>query len=199
MENVVMIIEDELIIAHDLAQLLQSSGYKVVGIAKNSDQALAIFNQHEVHLILCDINIQGEKDGIETIKMLTKNKKVAVIYISAYSDANTGNRAIETSPAAFLIKPYNERNLQLSIELALHKLNESKKINDADAFHLLFSKREWDIIHEIQKGKTSQQIADDLFISKLTVEKHRSNILKKADCKSATELISLLYQKKMID
>ena len=70
-----LIIEDEALIAKDLSYLLEDLGYKCVGIAKNYERAMYLFNSNAVDLILCDINIDGEKDGIETVKELNEIKK----------------------------------------------------------------------------------------------------------------------------
>lgn len=79
MENTknVLIIEDEILIAEDLAFLLEDMGYRHIGIANNSEKALELFCNHQVDLVLCDININGDKDGIETVQVLLQYKKNA--------------------------------------------------------------------------------------------------------------------------
>jgi DNA-binding NarL/FixJ family response regulator len=190
----VLIIEDEILIAKDISFLLEDLGFNCVGIAKNSQKAQFLFSTYHIDLILCDININGEKDGIETIELLSKTKKVPVIYLSAHSDDEIINRAMSTMPYSYLVKPYNERNLHVAINLALHHHEKENKPSDPNDFLNQFTKREKNIIQLLAAGKNSLEIADILVISEKTVSKHRSNILKKGNCKSSTELLHKYYQ-----
>jgi DNA-binding NarL/FixJ family response regulator len=190
----ILIIEDELLIAQDLSYLLQDLGFNCVGIAKNYERAMFLFNTNDVHLILCDINIEGEKDGIDTALALNKIKKNPVIYLSAYSDHELITRITDTSTYGYLVKPYNERSLEVAINMSINKFyqNEFQAVNED--FLSNFTSREIEIIKLLAAGKSSLEIADILFISPQTVSKHRSNILKKSGCKSSTELIHQYYQ-----
>ena len=116
----ILLIEDEAVLALDLSDLLQAEGYAVVGIADNGPQALALYQAHQVDLVLCDIRIQGPWDGIETVARLGGGQAVPVIYLSAYSDPAMRERAIQTLPAAYLLKPVTLDSLRVAIELALH-------------------------------------------------------------------------------
>ncbi|WKK74440.2 response regulator transcription factor [Marivirga salinae] len=190
----ILIIEDELLIAQDLSYLVEDLGFKCIGIAKNYERAMFLFNTNDVHLILCDINIEGDKDGIETVFALNKIKKIPVIYLSAYSDQELIKRITDSSTFGYLVKPYNERSLEVAINMAINKFyqNEFKAVNKD--FLSNFTSREIEIIKLLAAGKSSLEIADILFISPQTVSKHRSNILKKSGCKSSTELIHHYYQ-----
>ncbi|PKK37544.1 DNA-binding response regulator [Siphonobacter sp. SORGH_AS_0500] len=137
----VLIIEDEAVLAMDLCDTLETEGYYVVGIANNGKRALEIYQQNQVDLVLCDINIKGEWDGIETINQLQNIKNVPVIYITALADKETKDRAKLTYPAAYLFKPINNANLNISIELAIQNFlardasgytKDQNKITDKD-------------------------------------------------------------------
>ena len=119
----ILIIEDEAVLALDLCDLLQAEGYVVVGIADNGPQALALYQDQRVDLVLCDICIQGPWDGIETVTRLGNGQRVPVIYLSAFSDRDTRERAIQTMPAAYLLKPVTLDSLRVAIELALYALS----------------------------------------------------------------------------
>jgi DNA-binding NarL/FixJ family response regulator len=190
----ILIIEDELLIAQDLSYLLEDLGFKCIGIAKNYERAMLLFNTNEVHLILCDINIEGEKDGIETVSALNQIKRIPIIYLSAYSDHKIITRISDASTYGYLVKPYNERSLEVAINVAINKFyqTEIKAVNKD--FLSNFTSREIEIIKLLAAGKSSSEIAEILFISPQTVSKHRSNILKKSGCKSSTELIHQYYQ-----
>ena len=116
----IMIVEDESIVAMDLAMRLQKAGYEVVGMADNSDDALTLFKEEEPDLVLMDININGEKDGIETAKLLKKVRDVPLIFLTAFSQSENVNRAKEANPSAYLVKPFNNDSLYTSIEIAIH-------------------------------------------------------------------------------
>ncbi|WP_215224415.1 response regulator transcription factor [Echinicola shivajiensis] len=189
----VLIIEDEILIAKDLAYLLEDIGYENTGIANSGERALELFKKNKVDLLLCDININGSMDGIETVKSIQKYKKVPVIYISAFSDPITVNRAIETSPSSFLTKPYNERSVQIAIDLAIANFNNTNKNLEENEVFQQLTQREREIILLIAEGKTSADIAEQLFISPTTAAKHRNNILAKTGCNNTSEVIKLLY------
>ena len=120
----ILVIEDEAVLALDLCDLLQAEGYQVVGIADNGPAALALYQGHPVDLVLCDIRIQGPWDGIETVtRLASPGHPVPVIYLSTYSDRATRERALQTLPAAYLLKPVTPDSLRVAIELALHTLS----------------------------------------------------------------------------
>lgn len=126
-ENVhILIVEDESIVAMDLAAGLEMDGYVVAGIADHYEEAQAIFLKNQVDIVLMDIHIQGGKDGIETAARLMKLKPVPLIYLTAFTDAATVERVKETNPSAFLTKPYSIENVRIAIELALHHFAEAK-------------------------------------------------------------------------
>lgn len=115
----VLIVEDESIVALDLATGLEKDGYNVIGIADNSEEAVGLFKENEVDIVLMDINIIGDKDGITTAAELLQLRPVPVIYLTAFTDSKTISRVKETHPAAFLTKPYNISNVRIAIELAI--------------------------------------------------------------------------------
>jgi len=115
----ILVVEDEAVLALDLAELLESEGYTVVGTAASGPQALALFQQHHVDLLLCDIRLQGPWDGIETARRLAAERPVPLVYLTAMADRATLTRALPTAPAAYLAKPVNVAGLRAAIEVAL--------------------------------------------------------------------------------
>ena len=115
----ILIVEDENILAMELSDCLENEGYYVVGIANNGRKALDQFCHQRVDLLLCDIVIRGDWDGIETADRLTAEHPVPIIYLTALSDTQTLERAKRTHPAAFLTKPYQVVSLRTAIELAI--------------------------------------------------------------------------------
>ena len=129
----ILIVEDDAIVAMDLEDTLQTKDYRIAGIADNGREALSFVEKETIDLMLLDIQIKGDWDGIETARQLMSVKDIPFIYLTAFSDGETIERAKETKPAAYLIKPYQPRNLLVAIDLALHNFalrqtNPSKTI-----------------------------------------------------------------------
>jgi two-component system, response regulator PdtaR len=124
----IMIVEDESIVAMDLSAGLEHDGYTVVGIADNYEEAVQLFSANTVDILLMDIHIQGDKDGVETATALMKIKQVPLIYLTAFTDATTIERVKHTNPAAFLTKPYSIENVRIAIDLALYHFAEAKPV-----------------------------------------------------------------------
>ena len=116
----ILLVEDEAILAMEMSETLEMEGYEVVGTAADGRRALDIFRQEPVDLLLCDINIKGDWDGIETVQHMMAVRAVPVIYLTAFSDAETIERAKQTYPAAYIPKPYNLTGLRIAIEMALN-------------------------------------------------------------------------------
>ena len=117
----VLIVEDEAIIAMDLAQRLENYGYTVTGIAASSDQAIELFDATSPDLVMMDIVIRGALDGVETAARLRERRDVPVIYLTAFSDDETLRRARATAPQGYLLKPFRPDDIRASIEVALVK------------------------------------------------------------------------------
>lgn len=115
----ILIVEDESIVALDLAAGLEQDGYEVVGIADNAEEAKELYTTSKVDILLMDVNIIGDKDGIDTAIELLKHKTVPVIFLTAYTDPTTVNRVKHLQAAAFLTKPYNITNVRIAIDLAI--------------------------------------------------------------------------------
>lgn len=116
----IMIVEDESIVALDLSMRLQKEGYEMVGITSNSDDAIDVFTEHKPDLVLMDINIKGNKDGIETAAALKKIQDVPLIFLTAFSQSEYVTRAKAVNPSAYLVKPFNNDSLHTSIQIAIH-------------------------------------------------------------------------------
>lgn len=117
----ILVVEDEAILALDLAELLVDEGYAVVGTAATGPAAQALFRQHRVDVLLCDIRLPGPWDGIETAARLLAERPVPLIYLTALADRATLARALPTAPAAYLAKPVSVAGLRAAIEVALHR------------------------------------------------------------------------------
>ena len=118
----IYIVEDEIITAKSLAKNIKSFGYQLAGIATSGSEALAQIRKINPDLVLMDILLKkGDIDGITTAERIQSQVNVPIIYLTAHSDRETLNRAKATNPFGYILKPYSEKDLQISIEFALYK------------------------------------------------------------------------------
>ncbi len=121
----ILVVEDEAIVALDLKQLLISFGYDVVGIAKDYISTMKLIQSCTPSIIFMDINLKNSgKDGIDTVKEIQKVKNIPIVYLTAFCDEQTLNRAIATNPVSYLLKPYKPEELKSTVLLALYKSNQ---------------------------------------------------------------------------
>lgn len=125
----ILIVEDEAILAMDLADTLIDDNYRVVGTAQCGLSALQLFEQHPVDLLLCDIHLPGKMNGIQLVQQIKAIRPVPIVYLTSFTDAPTFNRAMETQPGAYLVKPYQLPSLRAAIDLAFHSFNQKKAID----------------------------------------------------------------------
>lgn len=117
----VLVVEDERVIAKDLALTLEGMGYQVTGSAASRDEALAACARDAPDIVLMDIRIKGPVDGIDTAKELLDRYGLQVIYLTAHADVASIDRAKRTRPHAYLLKPVKAGELQGAIEIAMYK------------------------------------------------------------------------------
>jgi len=116
-----IIVEDEAIVAADIAIRLDELGYDVVGTAARGQEALALAERVRPDLALMDINLQDSMDGIEVALELRKRLGVPSVFLTAYSEGATIQRAKLAEPLGFILKPFEDRELEIVIEMALYK------------------------------------------------------------------------------
>ncbi len=117
----ILLVEDDDIIAKVADWRLKNLGYEMVGRATSGAEAMELVVKNRPDLVLMDINIQGEIDGIETAKMIKKGFSIPVVYVTSHSDGPTLDRARATQPDGFIVKPFEDNDLRIAIELALKK------------------------------------------------------------------------------
>ncbi|MBL7814769.1 MAG: response regulator [Saprospiraceae bacterium] len=124
----VLIVEDQKLIARDIESLLTDWGYNVIGCAVSGVEALALFNAHKPDLALVDIHIHGDMDGIDTVFQFNAIRLIPIVYLTAQADVNTVSRAKKSNPSAYLLKPFDERGLQISLEMAFNAFSKSQDV-----------------------------------------------------------------------
>ena len=119
--GLILLVEDDDIIAKVAEWRLKNLGYAVCGRAITGAEAMELVVKCKPDLVLMDINIKGDVDGIETAKMIKKGFNIPVVYVTSHSDGPTLERAKSTQPDGFIVKPFDDNDLRVAIELALKK------------------------------------------------------------------------------
>ena len=186
-EKRVLILEDEIIVALDIKEILENLGYRwLVFHAFNSAlESLATF---QPQLLICDINIGEGPSGIDfVIQAQNRVPGLAVIYLTAFSDRQIVEMAGKTHPVNYILKPWSDHQIRVSVEMAFDQIAEGGKQRQKLAE---LTQAELKILELIAQNKKSKEIADLLFISEKTVKNHRYHISKKLNL--STENNSLL-------
>ena len=135
----IAVVEDEYIVALDIKNFLERSGYRVSGLFPSGDELLARMDELGPDLVLMDIKIRGSLDGVETAKIVHDRWKTPVILLTAFADDETIARAKLTQPFAYILKPFEERELRTSIEIALYRAGMERRLRDSEErFRRLF-------------------------------------------------------------
>lgn len=125
----VLIIEDKLLVADDIAGRLRKHSFEVIGIYDRGEDAITAIDQQVPDLILMDIQLAGALDGISTAHIIKEKFPVPIIYLSDHVDITTVERAKKTLPSNYLAKPFNETDLVRAIDLAFYTAQTTKQIS----------------------------------------------------------------------
>ena len=196
----VLIVEDEPLIAEDIAQGLKKNEFLVSAVVYSKEDAIEQLNTNLPDMVLLDINLSGEMSGIEIAEKINTQFNIPFIFITSYSDKQTLEKAKFTEPSGYIVKPFNEASLYSTLEIALYNHAQKNKRKFPElAFNKInqhltdpISEREFSLLQLIYDGKTNKQIADTLFISPNTVKKHINNAYLKLGASSrATSIVRL--------
>jgi diguanylate cyclase (GGDEF)-like protein/PAS domain S-box-containing protein len=133
-EAQIILVEDERIVALDIEKMLQRVGYSVVGSADCGEKALELVAKIQPDLVLMDIKLKGELNGIETAKLINSRFNTPIIFLTAFADDATIERAREAEPSGYMVKPVNERDLLINIEIALHKHRLQMELKEREEY-----------------------------------------------------------------
>ncbi len=166
----ILIVEDEILVATDIEESLESLGYIVQGTADTGLKAIEAVEKELPDLVLMDINLKGEMTGIEAAKIITQKHDVPIIYLTANADIDTVNKAKVALPYGYIIKPFADKDLQTNIEIAIFKFGNDLKLKmESEQFNTFFDLKDHEknqiIVHAAQ-GLEKINIDEVYFIEK---------------------------------
>lgn len=123
----ILIVEDNMLIAAKISMLLEELGYEVLGLMPRAEEALSFIQKTPPDILLLDIKLKGEMDGVELAELIQKKRNIPIIYLTSNSDEATFNRAKATRPYAFISKPYKKIDLKRAITLTLNLIENKKE------------------------------------------------------------------------
>ena len=135
----IMVVEDELMTARDIQEQLEDAGYEVCGLARNYEDAMRCYHESLPDLLLLDIKIDGEKDGVDLARTISSFSQVPIMFLTGNEDEYTIDRAKKTLPVGFVLKPFRAREFITNVGLALSNFVKSQRLNNpsiADAIFL---------------------------------------------------------------
>ncbi len=148
----ILIVEDEFIVAMDLQAHLEALGYSVSGRVNSGEKAIHYVQETGVDLVLMDIMLKGKMDGIEAAAHIRSHFHIPVIYITANTNPHIFEQAKVTEPFGFIVKPFNERELQANIEMALYKHRMEARLRESEAKYRQVVENAHEIITVVQNG-----------------------------------------------
>ncbi len=129
-EGRILVVEDEHIVAMGIKRMLKSLGYTVTGVASSGEDAISKAESTFPDVVLMDIMLKGDMDGVEAAREIRERFDVPVVYLTAYSDNKILERAKKTEPFGYIVKPFDEKDLHSSIEIALHRHRKEKETTE---------------------------------------------------------------------
>jgi PAS domain S-box-containing protein len=144
--NRIMLVDDEAIITMQLEKRLASMGYEVVGVASSGEQSLQLARELKPDLVLMDIVMPGDVDGIEAASRIRSELDIPVVFLTAFADETYLERAKGADPFGYLVKPFHEKEVHASIEVALHRGMIEKRFRDRERLYRVIMEKAFDPI-----------------------------------------------------
>ncbi|MGY8525625.1 ATP-binding response regulator [Paracidovorax citrulli] len=129
----ILIVEDDRVVARDIAQQLTREGYRIVATVGSGDEALRIAEEQSPDLVLMDLQIDGERDGIEVAAAMRDLMRIPIVFLTAYADRETVQRATLTEPFGYLVKPFEDSQLRTVVQMALYKYAAEQRLRQSES------------------------------------------------------------------
>lgn len=194
--NVILIVEDEPIIAEDIKGHLSDAGFINIEVVHDFHEAMLSLNRMDIDFVLIDVVLDGGKDGIELAKKINAEYHIPFVYITSNADSKTIEEIGQTYPVGYVLKPFQGQEIlaaiQIGYSLYYKFISPEKELNFEKlgrSFSTDLTEKEKEVLAKMLAGKSNKTIADELFVSINTIKTHLKNIFIKADVKSRSELI----------
>lgn len=200
MKGRVLIVEDEPIIAEDIAQYLEQANYGVFDICYDMGAAIKALEEGKPDLAIVDINLGNNMDGLELAAHIYKNCDFPFVYLTSYSSSSVLEKAKKTHPMGYIVKPFDESDLFSTLEIALYNYRKSpaNKTLNLDFLNQkldnTITPREFEILKDIYEGRTNREIAEAHFVSINTIKTHIQSLYDKLDTHSRAQTIAYLRE-----
>ena len=195
----ILIVEDEKIISHDIKKILMNFGYEVSGIAVSGKEVLDHIERQEPELVLMDIILEGNMTGIETAEKINERWNIPIIYLTAYADERTLQKAKTTIPYGYILKPFEEKELYAIVEMAFHKHKLEKIFLESLEYNRNIIDSSLDMIITVDKeGKIVEfnRAAQEIFGYKKTDVNGKPFSVLFSDKETAADILSLTLKKR---
>ena len=197
----VLIVEDEPLIAQDICDCLQSRDYDVIDVVHDFSETLESLKTNPPDIAILDINLDGRMEGLDIGKIITEKYSFPFIYLTSYANKSIIEKAKPTRPMGYIVKPFNEKDLFSTIEIALYNYNIDRRpfalslssLNQKTLNQI--TSKEFEVLELIFKGMTNKQISKELCVSLNTTKTHVKNLYQKLDAHSRTELIQHVQER----
>lgn len=193
----IVVVEDDAVISMMIRMHLEEAGHDVMEVFHSGELVAAYVKKHKPDLVLLDIQIEGKLDGIDVGAILKETTNTPFIYLTAFSDRATLERAKPTNPAAYVVKPYKPEDLYTAIEIGMFNFKNRSTVIDKNYLNSLISfeltEREVDMVLDIVKGLTNSQIASKRHVSLNTVKWHIQNIYSKFGVQNRASLSQFIH------
>lgn len=198
----ILIVEDEPVIAENISMYLDNNDFEVSAIAYDNLEAREQLHHNTPDAAILDINLGSDEDGIDIARHINDHFQLPYLFLTSYSDRDTLEKAKNVKPSGYIVKPFNEKTLLASLEIAIsnHAADLNKKLPllsiEKINRRLLskLSEREFEIAKLVYDGITNNQIAQKLFLSVNTVKTHLKNIYLKLDANTRYGVIVRLRE-----
>lgn len=196
----ILVVEDEPLIADDIANQLRINDFEISAIAYDYEDAVYELKFNIPDAVVLDINLGSGKTGVDIAEVINEKYDLPFIYLTSYADKETLERAKRTEPLGYVVKPFDERNLIATLEIALYNFSQKQKstqpalnLDKINARILSpLTEREFAVLQQIYEGKSNQQMADSLFVSINTIKTQINSIYLKMEANSRSSLLAKL-------